>query len=139
RNSTVIRARSFELSLVPSVTACETYTRLDDSLLNFNSNLPLVILNTSGQYIYRGRKVPISARFIAAGGRSSPLGSADFDGRCDIHARGHSSMHFPKHSYTMHLRDDTWSKARASLFGMPKESDWILYAPFTDKTLMRDV
>ena len=26
-----------------------------------------------------------------------------------------------------------------SLFGMPKESDWVLYAPYTDKTLMRNV
>jgi hypothetical protein len=25
-----------------------------------------------------------------------------------------------------------------SLFGLPKESDWVLYAPYTDKTLMRN-
>jgi spore coat protein CotH len=28
---------------------------------------------------------------------------------------------------------------KASLLGLPKESDWVLYAPYADKTLMRDV
>ena len=26
----------------------------------------------------------------------------------------------------------------APLFGLPKESDWVMYAPYTDKTLMRN-
>ena len=139
RGSTLVKAKSFELGLLPSPTTAETYTLLDSSLLSFDSNLPLVVINSFNQYIYRGRKVPVSLRFVdTQHGRSSLAGPADFDGRGDIHARGHSSLHFPKHSYTFHLRDET-KKTKVSLLGMPKDSDWVLYAPFTDKTLMRDV
>ena len=141
RGSTLVKAKTFELGLLPSPTVTETYTMVDQSLLNFNSDLPLVIINTFGQYVYyRGRNIPASFRFINAGkGRSNLAGSADFDGRGDIHVRGHSSLHLPKHSYTFHLRDESARKAKVSIFGLPKDSDWVLYAPFTDKTLLRDV
>jgi hypothetical protein len=41
-------------------------------------------------------------------------------------------------SYSIELRDNTGNSQDKSLFGLPKESDWILYAPYTDKTLMRN-
>jgi hypothetical protein len=41
-------------------------------------------------------------------------------------------------SYGLELRDASGSSVEKSLFGMPKEADWVLYAPYTDKTLMRN-
>src|SRR5204862_281233 len=55
-----------------------------------------------------------------------------------IEIRGQSSQMFPMKSYTIELRDATGNSQDKSLFGFPKESDWVLYAPYTDKTLMRN-
>ncbi|HXG46445.1 MAG TPA: CotH kinase family protein [Methylomirabilota bacterium] len=137
--SLVLRCRAFTRGLLPSPVVTHNYTLLDESLTGFTSNLPLVILNPSGQFISRNRKTPVSARVIdAAGGRSSLLGPADFDGRGDANLRGFSSLRFPKRSYTFRVRDETGDKEDVSLLGLPKESDWILYAPYSDKTLLRD-
>jgi len=57
-----------------------------------------------------------------------------FDGRIGIEQRGQSSRRlFPKKSYAIELRRD------APLLGMPADDDWVLYAPYNDKTLMRNV
>src|SRR5207244_4975977 len=49
------------------------------------------------------------------------------------------SLRYPKKSYTLKTVDDGDDPLNVALLGMPKESDWVLYAPFPDKTLMRDV
>jgi hypothetical protein len=45
---------------------------------------------------------------------------------------------FPMKSYSIELRDALGASVDKSIFGMPKEADWVLYAPYTDKTLMRN-
>src|SRR4030095_12875554 len=55
-----------------------------------------------------------------------------------IEVRGSSSSGFAKKSYSVELRDGAGDDAPASLLGMPSESDWVLYAPYTDKTFMND-
>ena len=37
------------------------------------------------------------------------------------------------------LNDERPEVGAAVLLGLPKESDWVLYAPYSDKSLMRDV
>lgn len=61
-----------------------------------------------------------------------------FDGPIGIEIRGSSSTSFPKHSYGMETRDALGQDMSVSIFGMPTESDWVLYGPYTDKTYMRD-
>ena len=56
-----------------------------------------------------------------------------YSGRAGIELRGQSSQMFPKKSYALELRRD------AALLGMPADDDWVLYAPYNDKTLMRNV
>ena len=138
-NSALVRAKTFE-SGVASPTVSQTYTMLGDDLASFSSNLPLVIITTFGQRISRESKVPVSARFIdTKNGRSSLLGAASFDGRGDINYRGYSSLRFPKRSYTFKTRDDSDNSLKVPILGFPADSDWVLYAPYSDKTLMRDV
>lgn len=52
--------------------------------------------------------------------------------------RGNSSTSFPKHSYNLELRDETGVDADAELLGLPAESDWVLFGPYTDKTYLRN-
>ncbi len=61
-----------------------------------------------------------------------------YTGKIGIEIRGQSSQMFPMKSYSIELRDASDNSQEKSLFGMPKESDWVLYAPYTDKTLMRN-
>ncbi len=56
-----------------------------------------------------------------------------YRGRIEIETRGQSSQMFPKKSYALELADDT------ALLGLPEDDDWVLYAPYNDKTLMRNV
>jgi hypothetical protein len=54
---------------------------MDPGLAAFTSNLPLVILDTFGERVPYGQKIPVAARFVdAKTGRSSLLGSTDFEG-----------------------------------------------------------
>ncbi|PYI86204.1 MAG: hypothetical protein DME26_09490 [Verrucomicrobia bacterium] len=138
-STTLVQAKCFEPGLAPSPTATQTYTMLDDSLRQFSSNLPLVIISAFGQPIQHQSYVPASARFInLSGQRSTLMGPADFDGRGEIKRRGYSSLRLPKPSLSFKIEQDG-DKKRASIFGLPADSDWVLYAPYSDKTLMRDV
>jgi hypothetical protein len=140
RDTTVLRAACFAPGLAPSTAVTHTYTMLGDDLLNFSSNLPLIVIDAFDQRIGYQEYLPASIRFIdAAGGRSTLLGPANFDGRTEVKRRGFSSIRFPKMSLTVKTRDDDGEKAKAPIFGLPSESDWVLYAPYVDKTLMRDV
>ena len=45
----------------------------------------------------------------------------------------------PKNSFTLKITDEDGDPRKVSVLGLPAESDWVLYAPYPDKTLMRDV
>jgi hypothetical protein len=45
---------------------------------------------------------------------------------------------FPKKQYGLETRDDAGNGIAVSLLSMPEEEDWILFAPYNDKSLMRD-
>jgi len=138
--TTVVRARAFEAALAPSSTVSATYTKLDPSVLEFSSNLPLVIINSYNRYIGPGGYIPASVRFIGLSGHRATLsGRADFDGRGDLKRRGYTSLRLPKPSFTFKARNDDGDKVKFSPFGLPAESDWVLYAPYQDKSLIRDV
>lgn len=108
----------------------------------FTSNLPLVIINTNGQQIIDDPKIIANLGIIWNGpgkrnAQTDPMN--DFNGIVGIEIRGSSSQMFPKKSYGFEIRSDAGVSINASLLGMPAESDWVLYAPYTDKTMIRDV
>src|SRR5262249_51202263 len=109
-------------------------------LLEFHSNLPLIVINAFGKEVPHEDKTVAAARFIdVKDGRATLLGAADFDGRGLINIRGRASLRYPKRSYTFKTVDEENEPLKVTLLGLPRESDWILYAPYPDKTLMRDV
>ena len=64
----------------------------------------------------------------------------NYSGKVTIEVRGESSQGlFPKKSYRIETQDGVGNNLNVALLGMPAENDWVLYAPYTDKTLMRDV
>jgi hypothetical protein len=138
--TTLLRARAFQDGKPAGLTVAHTYTVIEKELEKFASNLPLVILNTFGREVERENKIPASARFIDVdGGRNSLLRPADFDGRGDVNLRGNTSLRYLKRSFAFKTRDESWQAQAVSILGFPKDSDWILYAPYPDKTLLRDV
>ncbi|HLH57143.1 MAG TPA: CotH kinase family protein [Verrucomicrobiae bacterium] len=137
---TLLRAKVFGPNSLSGDSVMESYTFADPGLASFSSNLPLIILNTFGERVPYGQKIPVAARFVEAGtGRSRVLGPPDFEGIGEINVRGHTSLRYPKHSYHFQTRKGARGSQKVSILGFPKESDWVLYAPYPDKTLIRDV
>jgi len=138
--TTLVRARTFAGRKPAGPTASHTYTVIEKELESFTSNLPLVILNTFGREVEREDKIRASVRFIdAENGRSTLMRAADFDGRGDVNLRGNTSLRYLKRSFSLKTRDDAGESRSVSILGFPKDNDWILYAPYPDKTLIRDV
>ena len=106
-----------------------------------SSNLPIVIVNTSGGNIPNEPKVRAQLGIIynGVGVRNNINGTRNhYNGLVGIEVRGQSSQTFPMKSYDLELCNTDSSENPVYLFGLPKESDYVLYAPYTDKTLMRN-
>ena len=139
-NNAVIRARAYESGKLDGDVAAANYVLLSDDVTNFTSNLPLVIIDTLGGTIIQDTRIPAYATFIDTNaGRVSLRSAPDYQGRLGIEIRGSSSTGFPKYSYGIELDDERGDDRRYPLLGLPKHSDWVLYAPYTDKSFMNDV
>ncbi|MGE3310208.1 MAG: CotH kinase family protein [Limisphaerales bacterium] len=110
------------------------------SMAGFSSSLPVVILSTEGRRVERDASTFVRLEIHDPGWKpeAGPVAPA-FNGHSLIHYRGYSSLRLPKLSYTVHLVDAATNQVKASLLGLPKDDDWVLYAPFEDKTMLRDV
>lgn len=107
-----------------------------------SSNLPIVVINTGGAAILDDPKITADIGIIynGPGTENHPTDPLNhFDGKMGIEIRGSSSQMFPKKQYGIELRDDEGDDLEASLLGMPEEEDWVLFAPYNDKSLIRDV
>ena len=64
----------------------------------------------------------------------------EYNGKISIEYRGSTSQSmFPKKPYALETQLANGDNNNVSILGLPKENDWILYSPYTDKTLMRNV
>jgi hypothetical protein len=108
-----------------------------------SSNLPIVIIETNGQTIPDEPKINVDMGIIYNGpGQMNYITDPynEYDGIVGIERRGNSSQYyFPKKQYAFETRDSLSMNLNVSLLGMPEENDWILHAPYSDKTLMRNV
>jgi hypothetical protein len=103
------------------------------------STLPLVVIDAP-RTIPADPKVTARMRVINVPGRRNSTRDRGnvYDGLIGIESRGHSSARFPKKSYSVETRTPLGKSRNVSLLGMPPENDWILYASYNDKTLMRN-
>ncbi|MBI2417693.1 MAG: CotH kinase family protein [Ignavibacteriales bacterium] len=111
--------------------------------VNFTtSNLPIFIINTNGIPIPNEPKITADMKVIyrGAGIRNSVTDTVyHYNGKIGIEIRGSSSQQFPKKQYSVETRDIAGNDIDVAMLGFPAESDWILYAPYTDKSMYRDV
>ena len=107
-----------------------------------SSNLPIVIINTSGQTIPDNPKILAHMGIIdnGFGNRNHVTDSFNiYNGRIGIELRGSWSQTFPQKQYGIETWDSINVSFDTTMMGMPVESDWVLYAPYNDKTCMRNV
>ncbi|WP_341908275.1 CotH kinase family protein [Fluviicola taffensis] len=107
-----------------------------------SSNLPIVILNTNNQDIPDEPKIEAQMKMIDNGpGNLNQV--TDFpnayNNKIGIERRGSTSGDFPQKSYGFETRDINGTVKDTILLGMPDEHDWILYAPYNDKSCMRNI
>ena len=116
---------------------------ISDELEGFSSNLPLVVVDTAGEWPDEWREWLDSTVTIfvpGESGRTRFRGPTDFSGRAGFRRRGRSSTSlWPKKQYTFEVRDESGVDRDVSILGMPAESDWILLGPYSDKSLIRNV
>lgn len=107
-----------------------------------SSNLPLVQINTFGYPINDEERILCSIGIIdnGFGNRNYITDTPNvYNGKAGIKIRGSSSAYyFPQKSYGFELWDNDSNDFEAPIFGMPAESDWILYGSYSDKTMLRN-
>jgi hypothetical protein len=140
-NSCLLLARGFSSNGVAGEMVAEGFSLLDTNFPDFKSTLPLVVIDTFGRVITSGTNIGAAVRVMDTGtnGVAALRGATDFAGRAGVKLRGYSSLRYPKKSLALETRDEAGEEMKAALLGFPKESDWVLYAPYMDKSLLRDV
>ena len=107
----------------------------------FTSMLPLVLIDTEGQTIPDEPKIHSLMRVIDNGpGMENTFTdpSTGYSGHIGIEIRGASSQMYAKKQYAVETRDEAGENLNVELMGFPSENDWILHAPYSDKTLIRN-
>lgn len=133
-STTQIRARAFKSGERPSNIVSQFYTMLAADALNWNSNLPLIVVDTYGGVFNGTTLTPVTAHFLQDNGNRTLLTSRqDVAMRAGMRLRGQSSQGFPKHQYALETWDESNDDRDYSILGMPEESDWIIYGPYSEK------
>lgn len=138
--SICLKARAFAPDLGRSPVSSQVYTVLAEDFQPFRSSLPLVVIQTQGQPIAHRTKARVAFQiYEPIGGTASLTTRATWQGDLEISLRGNTSLRFPKNSYTLKFLDAQGEGLKIPAAGMPEDSDWVLYAPYFDRTQLRDV
>lgn len=119
------------------------------------TNLPILFINTTAltgntTVIHKDYRVAVRMTIISnADGKNyadtvaHPNQKIDYDGWVAIKYRGNSSFEYAKKKplgfKTMATSDVDGKKEKVKLLGMPKDNDWVLLAPYHDRSMIRDV
>lgn len=107
------------------------------------SNLPIVVITTPlGQEINDANRIVCDMGVIDNGiGLINSIADPynEYNGKIAIEIRGSTSQQYPKKSYGFETQDLLGANLNVPLLGLPIENDWILYGPYPDKTMIRNV
>ena len=116
------------------------------------TNLPIVFLNVGGRQIDREERITARMKIIYNGeGKlnyadtlAHPDQKVDYEGYIGLKYRGNSSFtNSDKKPYAVRPLDkpleEGGKKQKISILGMGKDNDWALLAPYSDRSLIRDV
>lgn len=104
-------------------------------------HLPLLFIDTDGQSIGNTEKIDASLEIVRLhDGEHTQLESLtrSFSGPIGIEVHGSSSQSYSKQGFRFELRDEQGEDINESLLDMSSGSDWVLHAPYSDKTLLRN-
>jgi hypothetical protein len=105
-----------------------------------DTNLAVVVLDTHDRSIADEPKIEAELRLFAAPvlGLAALTGEPDLVTPIAIETRGYTSQEFPKKQYGFEARAASGEDSDLAVLGLPAEEDWVLHAPFMDKSLMRN-
>jgi len=107
---------------------------VSNDVINVNvpsDRLPEINIDTRGNMIVDEPKIEASMTI-------TENEAVTFNGNIGIEIRGSSSQLYPKKAYGFETRDAMNEDIDVPLLGYPEEEDWILYAPYSDKSMMRN-
>ncbi len=120
---------------------CICLVTLLSGCITFSSELPIVVVDTLGIAVPDEPKSQAQMKIFydPAGGRNVLDGSPkDFDGRIGIETRGNASQAYCQKQYGFETWDLSNNGVNVSLLQFPVEEDWVLHAPYADKSLLRN-
>lgn len=116
------------------------------------TNLPIVFIDVDGKMILREERITAKIKIIDNGtGKTNyadlathPDQKVDYEGYISLKYRGNSSFNSSdKKPYGFKIiakpLEEGGKKVKVSLLGLGKDNDWVLLAPFADKSMIRDV
>jgi len=107
----------------------------------FQSNLPIVVINTNGKIIVDNPRIVCDMGIIHNASNLNQISDQfnNYNGNISIEIRGSSSQEiFPKKSYSLETQTFNGDNNNVSLLDLPAENDWILHGPYSDKTFLRN-
>jgi hypothetical protein len=129
---TIIRSAFLVFLIMISYSCNNENPLLDEEATPVNLQLPQISINTNGATIIDEPKIMADMVVMEND-------VVDFSGLIGIEIRGSSSQMFPKKQFGLETRDASEEGIDVSILGLPEEEDWILYAPYSDKSLIRNV
>jgi hypothetical protein len=106
-----------------------------------STQLPYIVIETNELGVYDSSGIASMGIINNPSGQFNRLTDTftDYNGRIRLKLHGTYSLQFPKKSLRIELQDSTGDNNNVSIIGLPEENDFILYAPFQDKTLIKNV
>lgn len=111
-----------------------------DNVKLTSSNLPIVYITAAQGELNEGVVVEGHMGIVNNEGERNYANDRrnDYNRKISITYTGKDHLLFDKKSFLIETQRDNGENFDASILGMPKENDWILYAPYSDKTLLRN-
>lgn len=146
--TSVIRARAIEPGKIPGPVSSEYYVFLGSSVCDFNSDLPLLVIDNFGQgalgdsdagtsHVFKSSVIGVFT--VQSDGRSRLADAPEILTRAGAKVRGVSSSTFPKKGYALEFWNENDEDKSLPVLGMPADSDWVLYAPYYfDRAMIRN-
>ncbi len=141
------------VSLAASAQRSDNYKPTSNTNVKLTrTNLPIVFMNVKGKTIQREERISAWVKIIDNGDGQYNYGDTiahpgqtiDYEGYVGLKYRGNSSFNSSdKKPYSFRPLDKSLEeggkKQKVSIMGMGKDNDWALLAPFSDKSMIREV
>ncbi|OFX23245.1 MAG: hypothetical protein A2033_04160 [Bacteroidetes bacterium GWA2_31_9] len=128
----------YEKSSDGDVSSQPVFTKTKNKIFS-HGKIPILKIYTKNQCITDSTKIISTFELFDKKKDNKLTDNPKKTGYLKIKIRGSSSKLFPKQSYLINSFNDSLKKDNIKLMGLPKENEWVLYAPFVDISLIRNV